>query len=648
MTEAKFEETMTDSKLSNDQVRKWLGGGYWLGRVQRIAQNGFGYIAIYDDSTETILKDKFGNDVDNVWASASDLSGVAVDDWVVFEPEDSPIEEKRKRNNDYQMQAVRGSVKLVKKLPDISKEIPNLNSKLLRDLKHDYSECIFFLRKRVYVAIELANELEEKITQDIQIKFDRWKTEQESRFNADKIALDSRINNFEAEKEHEQTLLREERRILEDAKKAYSNIEEKIQELRETEKLINSFQDDVNQYLSKWGFQTISELPTSSEPAYSSFNSEIELMDHIIDFIQAKGFEYSRDQIVNFYTCLKTGSITILAGLSGTGKSSLIRLFSEAIGANFESVPVKATWSDDTDLLGFYHPEKKIYISTRFLETIIKANAMPDDLFFVCLDEMNLSRVEWYFSDFLSVLEQGEKRVLPLYSEDEWKIRMAYLKKMRYELEKRRAVPAEYEAYKAEYEELEKNVHCYMHKVVIPNNLFICGTVNVDETTYPFPDKVLDRSQIIQYGSVEFNQPIQSDKRTLPVKLTYSKFREYSRNELANLPLSDEWFNNLNRILKKGGFHFGHRVKQQIEGYCRYGIRSGLFEHNKPDDIIDLQLVQKILPKIRGINTYELRESLFSPLFEFFESRYPKTEEFLKIMQDMESINYWQVFRHVG
>jgi hypothetical protein len=52
-------------------------------------------------------------------------------------------------------------------------------------------------------------------------------------------------------------------------------------------------------------------------------------------------------------------------------------LFSEAIEANYESVPIKATWSDNTDILGFYHPEKKIYISTRFLETIIKANAKP-------------------------------------------------------------------------------------------------------------------------------------------------------------------------------------------------------------------------------------------------------------------------------
>ena len=157
--------------------------------------------------------------------------------------------------------------------------------------------------------------------------------------------------------------------------------------MEETRQIIQWEEEKLNESLRRWGFEPISTTEQKGEREFAEFTSERELIDQVLNYITARGFNFQRNDIVNFYTCLKTGAIVVLAGLSGTGKSSLIRLFAEAVGAkdDFMLVPVKATWNDDNDLLGFYHPEKKNYISTPFLDTIVEANAHPNRLFFICL-----------------------------------------------------------------------------------------------------------------------------------------------------------------------------------------------------------------------------------------------------------------------
>ncbi len=349
----------------------------------------------------------------------------------------------------------------------------------------------------------------------------------------------------------------------------------------------------------------------------------------------AHNYIYNRRDLVNFYTCLKTGAIVILAGLSGTGKSSLVRLFAQAIDAEFRLVPVKATWNDDTDLLGFFHPDKRRYYSTPFLDTLVEANANPDRLFFICLDEMNLARVEYYLSDFLSVLEQGQDRKLSLYSRHEWELCKA-------ELEQHHRALVDGVISQEEFQRRERSVLAYCADLRIPHNVFFCGTVNIDETTHPFSDKVLDRSQIIQFTDEPFGDLQEQSQTALPVQLRFSQWETFCQPTSPSR-LASSWFNDINAHLRIGGFHFGHRVKRHIEDYCGYAHSSGLFNGIDEDAIVDLQIVQKILPKIRGIRTDKV-ERMFTQLNQFCLSRYPHALSRLQTMETMDPINYWQVF----
>ena len=148
----------------------------------------------------------------------------------------------------------------------------------------------------------------------------------------------------------------------------------------------------------------------SNEKAKFTFSLS-ETLKHIENFIKEQGFYFSPGMIENFFLSMKTKPFVILAGISGTGKTKLVQLFAEAIGATeengqFNLIPVRPDWNDPTDLLGYrdlsgvFKPGKLTQI---FLEASQPEN--QDKPYFVCLDEMNLARVEHYFSDLLSVME---------------------------------------------------------------------------------------------------------------------------------------------------------------------------------------------------------------------------------------------------
>lgn len=504
---------------------------------------------------------------------------------------------------------------------DVAGEVEQLNN-----LKEEHKEVEQHLTQES-MELEKVNTKHQEMTQKITKKGDELEK------------LEAKRQRIEQDMAKEREKIEQERAEI---AKTLKELKRQSAAMQREQRDIESKQKLVNESLQRWGFDSINVAESTDELRFNQFDNERKLIEGVEQYIAAQGYYFKRDDIVNFYTCLKTGAMVVLAGLSGTGKSSLVRLFAEAVGAKerFRLVSVKATWNDDSDLRGFYHPEKKSYISTPFLDMIVQANAHPEQLFFVCLDEMNLSRVEYYFSDFLSVLEQDKKeRKLPLYSENEWRIRKSQLERQRQALENGKLT-------QEEFDQLERHVHCYGHEVLIPDNLFICGTVNVDETTYPFSDKVLDRVQIIQFESVEFlDNEMTKDLSVLPVNLTFSQFQEYC-HKVSEIPIDNNWFNELNRCLQTGGFHFGYRVKRQIEDYCAYALHSKLFDNLSEDEIVDMQMVQKILPKIRGIKSKRVAH-MFDKLGKFCK-KYPNASKKISSMDQMDSINYWEVFRYVG
>ncbi len=240
-------------------------------------------------------------------------------------------------------------------------------------------------------------------------------------------------------------------------------------------------------------------------------------------------------------------------------------------------IPVGADWTDNTKILGFYNPLKKEYQSTPILDFILLANKNPDIPFFLILDEMNLSHVERYFSDFLSAMESGEP--IPLYKKQE---------------DDNSQIPEE---------------------IILPKNLFITGTVNIDETTYMFSPKVLDRANVIEFKP-EMEDVLDNllkssngddDKTAEPgVAEGFMQLANEVRSgaipqEVQSLleemkPILEAFY----KELEKCGFEFAYRTVKEIRLYAIAAYKTA--EGTIPDatNIADIQILQKILPKIHG------------------------------------------------
>lgn len=303
-----------------------------------------------------------------------------------------------------------------------------------------------------------------------------------------------------------------------------------------------------------------------------------ETINNIKAYIASKGFSYDGSLIENFYLSLKTKPFVILAGTSGTGKTKLVRLFAEAIGAEYQLVPVRPDWSDSSDLFGH------VDLNGKFNEGIIlpfvkKAELNPDKPYFLCLDEMNLARVEYYLSDVLSVIETREK------SSDGRIITDAL-------------VPTE--TFGTDVRAKEK-----YGVVRLPENLYIVGTVNMDETTFPFSRKVLDRANTIEFSYVDMipdfaDKASDGKKQTLANEFLKTRYLVLTRNcadDAGYVTEVCEKLQTINEILKEADAHVGYRVRDEIAFYMLNNRKDGLLSE---DEAFDNEIMQKILPRIHG------------------------------------------------
>ena len=342
---------------------------------------------------------------------------------------------------------------------------------------------------------------------------------------------------------------------------------------------------------------------TEENEIISDFNTN-EVIDHIYDFFKNEGFSYEKTLIKNLYISLKTKPFVILSGISGTGKSKIIELFAKALGATAENkrfnlIPVKPDWSDSTDLLGFRNIEGNFNPG---IITEICYNAMlnPELPYFICLDEMNLARVEYYFSDILSLMETRKL------NEDKEIITNYLLKE---------------EAIGNDAEAISKYGDVY-----IPQNVYIIGTVNMDETTFPFSKKVLDRANTIEFNKVNLNysfEHIFTENNIEPknyhndfLKSEFLKIKDCIEYKDTAKDVIDKLI-GINNILEKYNYHFGYRVRDEIVFYMIYADKYKLLD---TDEAFDICIVQKILPKISG-SSDDVKDVLID-LFEEFNLGY--------------------------
>lgn len=301
--------------------------------------------------------------------------------------------------------------------------------------------------------------------------------------------------------------------------------------------------------------------------------AEADFLDQFRRVVEHKGFTFAPEDLVNFHVCLKTGGLTILAGPSGTGKSSLPRFYAEALGCADEylHVAVRPDWLDDRDLVGAFNALAQRFepSGSGLVEHLIAAALDRQQgrggIYLVCLDEMNLARVEHYFAQFLSVLElPAEHRHLSLFAPGLVRPTDPY----------------------AKYQRLPLGA-----------NLRFVGTVNIDETTHFFSPKVLDRCQVVAFAAPDLAAPrrktgTEAPRGLRPVGL--STYAGWCREPPADSS-ARKFLLQVNEVLRHSHLGLGFRQFDRVLCYVQ-SARPFLSE----DQALDFQLKQVILPRLRN------------------------------------------------
>lgn len=274
------------------------------------------------------------------------------------------------------------------------------------------------------------------------------------------------------------------------------------------------------------------------------------------------------DTIRFFVSGFAASHFMILEGLSGTGKSSLPRYFAKFINANLLFVPVQATWRDKTNLIGYFNDFSKAYSETEFLTSLYHANYNPDMIHMFVLDEMNISRVEYYFADFLSVLE---------YPEEEWKIKIMQLP---YNF----IPPAK----------LDDGV------IQIPNNVYFVGTANKDDSTFTITDKVYDRAITIDFDNRNDAFNVNGDASTINLsRSALAKLYQEAKNNKSYQMTDNDYqkFQTISDyIYDQFDITFGNRILNQISELVPVFVSCG----GTKEEALDFLLSRKVISKIEG------------------------------------------------
>lgn len=332
-----------------------------------------------------------------------------------------------------------------------------------------------------------------------------------------------------------------------------------------------------------------------------SDTNELSRLEQAHSYMQHLGLVFPKRVLWAFHTSLKVTDISplvVLAGISGTGKSELPRRYAEAMGLHFLNVAVQPRWDSPQDMFGFFNYMENRYRATELGRALVQMdpfyaeeergwrppeewsrNSLSKNLLLVLLDEMNLARVEYYFSEFLSRLE----------------IRRGI---QRHDATDRRKAEIGLEIGSSGSQSPVMNLF-------VDRNVLFVGTMNEDETTQTLSDKVVDRANVLRFGRPgKLNRQItHSNGQVIKARLPYSTWQGWfqSEQELGSEVSRDVdgWISRLNDALARIRRPFAFRTQQAMRAYiANYPSRD-------PDSIavaMSDQIEQKILPKLRGFD----------------------------------------------
>lgn len=311
------------------------------------------------------------------------------------------------------------------------------------------------------------------------------------------------------------------------------------------------------------------------------------------NYLEKHGMFYPIEILRSFISGMACSRMIILEGLSGIGKTSLPKYFAEYTGCNVNFTPVQSSWRDRADVLGYYNDFVGSFKETPFLRALYKANYERDRVNLMVLDEMNLSRVEYYFADFLSVLELDK---------DQWKIELM-------PVSTGGKMPAKLD-------------QC---SLVIPDNVWFIGTANKDDSTQTVTDKVYDRAIVIEFK--RRRAPSVFSGEALPINIGSEKLNDLFAKAVADpeYAFSKEDYDKFNRLadfmVNVFDVNFGNRILNQIESFVPVYVACG----GRANKAVDLMFSRKVLRKLEGRFEEDLRENL-DKLEKFVTEMYGKDD----------------------
>jgi hypothetical protein len=287
-----------------------------------------------------------------------------------------------------------------------------------------------------------------------------------------------------------------------------------------------------------------------------------------------------------------------MQGMSGTGKTSMACAFGDFLGNPSLVVPVQPMWKERSDLIGYFNEFTGRFNETNLLRVMYEANCNPNEIYVTVLDEMNIARVEYYFAEFLSLLElESEKRELDVVS-DSWE---------------------------NDPQKLNNG------KIKLPENMWFMGTVNNDDSTFAISDKVYDRAMVMNFDKK--CEPFDRESAE-SVRISKEQFDELVSEARAKYAVSDR---NMRRIealdaylIEKFYITFGNRIGRQLMEYVPAYIACGGDEMEAIDGI----LAKKVFRKLDSKNPVRIKneaEELLNKLNELFgDGSLPLCREYVK------------------
>jgi hypothetical protein len=593
------------------------------GDYRKVTGKDFGFFKNISHQDGTILTYPiFNGSIDEIFIASGQLSNGKR---YSFEATIARRHERINKGNPFLLQAKSENIKEIIELSEINQELKAKQKRI--------EQITFYLEEAEENFEEKKAEVEEKISKILREK----QAEADSIVEAYQETIVQKFNEVQT-KQKELTALNE---SVESVNKQIQKMENLLSTLKSRVSLCRNLQfiseEDEGKYLNLLAVKEFK--PEDHLDFEKDFDKSFsKLSDHIHAYLfHKKNLIYTKYQIRNFLTLLKTHDLIVLSGLSGSGKTQIVKAFAEALGGIAKIVPVKPNWTSSDDLVGYYNPLQMSFLPTPFTEAIVEAISNPNQVYFICLDEMNLARAEYYFADFLSKLEERNSQPeIELYANHEEELFVSEfttllnliessmkgeeIKSWQDFLGNEKARVKFFEMLGNTDKESMLQLHAKMKRrlidilkfpssIRIPNNVRFIGAINVDETTHYFSPKILDRIHVVKFDNpLLFEEQVNSwfentenEKELKPVYVQPNllserkEFPTVNNTELYSITQKLKEINQ--KFLLPLNIDFGIRSIRQSLNYAKQNKSTYDSDYDVESISLNTVILQKIFPR---------------------------------------------------